>query len=261
MPSLSLPVQGATACKWWRLVGPIPSRRCAATGGMNNWLASPRLLADCSILCRCACCHVLLPSQAARLCPAAGMLPQTPRLLPVAAAGSARPVPSLLTSSPAQCPWRGRRRRRASSTQSPGCSSCSPCPPSAPPCGAAAACGQRPYHASYLHPENMRGAGVSWAPPQTGIPATDRCRPTQRAAPLQMDRENICREPGACPASWRAPPPMPLSPPPPWARRSPMVASCSAPLGLHARERGPGRPGACPWPACCPGQHAARHSL
>ena len=41
----------------------------------------------------------------------------------------------VLTSSPVQCPWHGKRLRKASSTHCPGDSSCSPCLPTVASCG------------------------------------------------------------------------------------------------------------------------------
>jgi hypothetical protein len=54
-----------------------------------------------------------------------------------------------LTSSPAQCPWRARRRQRASSTRCPDGTSCSPCPPTAARACACAACARLPARVSY----------------------------------------------------------------------------------------------------------------
>lgn len=54
-----------------------------------------------------------------------------------------------LTSSPAQCPWRGKHRQKASSTHCPSDSSCSPCLPIAGYGGGFGACAPLPYHVSY----------------------------------------------------------------------------------------------------------------
>lgn len=58
-------------------------------------------------------------------------------------------VSGRLTSSPARCPWRARRRRRASSTRCRDETSCSPCLPTAARGGACGACARLPNRASY----------------------------------------------------------------------------------------------------------------
>lgn len=79
---------------------------------------------------------------------------------------------SALTSSPARCPWRARRRQRASSTPSPSGSCCSPCRPSAPRGGAPGACAQRPYHASCCAGQD--GEGQAGAELSTSSPSPDQ---------------------------------------------------------------------------------------
>lgn len=102
-------------------------------------------------MCRCRC--LTLPIDLDLLAPPAAA-PHTMRAAPHgAASGQAQkrrsPPPRPLTSSPARCPWRGKRRRRASSTRCPDGSSCSPCRPTAGCACGSGACAPHPYHASY----------------------------------------------------------------------------------------------------------------